>query len=592
MTFSRFVFAAVVLISTVAAGQLFSDDSPAIDWTWDSYITGGPICHDVVLKHKIVGLSDQQKQILTGLMDNFLADFESQTPSLATGVSVVFNDEVLYSKSAGVVAANSTTKPDENTVFGVGSLTKMFTTLMMNMLAEKGALDPTDPVRKYFNVQTTPEFKPINPYEPAVGADAVTLESLAGQVSGLPRGPACVGEGCDMDSFMAMVNAVPLLSRPMTKPHYSNTGFTILGRCLERAAQNADGNDKTYEEWLKENVFDPLEMSSTGFDFPDDVRDRMAIGYSSSTAEQVSSSFARSLGVANPAGGMYSTLKDVNNFMVHLLKRDKLLSPNGFEEFYLPGVLMADGISSYGKNGWEVAYANGFRVLTKSGSAGGFSVYIAIVPELMIGVFNWINYDGAAEPGVATATLMNKLIPTIVSNAEKDENKREVPAFIDELLGQYIGSSPTEILVMKPTKDSDKTGVYTGIIETYPMWFEYDARTTEAVGDENLAYFRFFLSDPQACFATVFSSMDNGLVEFKKNGGNWTVFIPDEKWGDLQHTDAPVSYSSSTSSSDSSLSSSSNSSVGSLSSSVSASWTLTASTALLALACLLCFFSH
>lgn len=143
------------------------------------------------------------------------------------------------------------------------------------MLAEKGKLDVNDPVAKYFSKKNPPEFKVINPYDTEKGAEAVTLESLSSQTSGLP---ADVFNSLDAeDVVMEKVNEVPLYHEPLTRPHYSNIGFSLLGHCCERAAKNFDGN-MTYEQWLKENVFTPLEMNSTGFDYPEDIKKRMAGG--------------------------------------------------------------------------------------------------------------------------------------------------------------------------------------------------------------------------------------------------------------------------------------------------------------------------
>ena len=71
----------------------------------------------------------------------------------------------------------------------------------------------------------------------------------------------------------------------------------------------------------------------------------------------------------------------------HLLAKDVVLSLSGFEGFFLPGIDLSDGVSSYGRVGWETAYANGFRTLTKGGLVGGFNSEIVLIPELKLGVF-------------------------------------------------------------------------------------------------------------------------------------------------------------------------------------------------------------
>ena len=149
---------------------------------------------------------------------------------------------------------------------------------MMNILADQGKLKVTDPVTKYFNKVNPPAFNVVNPYDEDAGADAVTLEGLASQTSGLPRECVCsFRKECTEDVVMQYVNAYPLYHEPLTRPHYSNLGFNLLGHSCERAAREDDSNI-TYEQWLTTNVFKQWDMTSTGFDFPDDIKKRMAGG--------------------------------------------------------------------------------------------------------------------------------------------------------------------------------------------------------------------------------------------------------------------------------------------------------------------------
>lgn len=149
---------------------------------------------------------------------------------------------------------------------------------MMTALADKGVLQVTDPVTKYFNEKDEPAFSPKNPYDPELGAAAVTLESLATHTSGLPRESPCLyGKQCDKEA-VRVVSAFPLFHQPLTRPHYSNVGYTILGRSCERAVQKHNNDQTTYEEWLVKKAFLPFNMTSSGFDFPDDIRKRMAAG--------------------------------------------------------------------------------------------------------------------------------------------------------------------------------------------------------------------------------------------------------------------------------------------------------------------------
>ena len=150
---------------------------------------------------------------------------------------------------------------------------------MATMLEDQGALHFSDSVTKYYNAQRQPAFAPLNAFDPDVGAAAVTLESLASHTSGLPRESVCLlSKECTEQLVMQGLEITPLSHRPLTHPHYSNLGNTLLGRCCERAAQDSTGNAITYEEWVTKYILQPLNMASSGFDYPDSIKQRMAVG--------------------------------------------------------------------------------------------------------------------------------------------------------------------------------------------------------------------------------------------------------------------------------------------------------------------------
>ena len=104
-------------------------------------------------------------------------------------------------------------------------------------------------------------------------------------------------------------------------------------------------------------------------------------------------SFAQPMYWYTPCGGMFSSTNDMLSYAGHLLQKDLLLYPSVYESYFLPGVELSDDISSFGRAGWEIAYANGFRTITKNGVSGGFSSHLVLVPELKLGLFGWINVD-------------------------------------------------------------------------------------------------------------------------------------------------------------------------------------------------------
>jgi len=274
----------------------------------------------------------------------------------------------------------------------------------------------------------------------------------------------------------------------------------------------------------------------------------MPVGYATKDGDQ-SPQYAMPLGWANPCGGMYSTLKDVTTFMIQILNYDRnLLSRNGYEQYFYAGVLMADGVSSYGKNAFEIAYANGFRTLTKSGNAGGFTVQFALIPELKFGVFNWVNYEGGAYTSQTNANIVNKIVPIIAANVNAEKIKREVPSVIEDILGEYTGDSANNYVSINKIKETESTNIFGGRVSSYDVWYEYDSETTVTVGSTNSYFFRYFMTKEVPCFVYSGTAADNTVVEFKNNGGKWIAIINDQAWPALKKKEGPSGGSSTSSS--------------------------------------------
>jgi len=413
-------------------------------------------------------------------------------------------------------------------VISVASNTKMMTSLLLHRLAYLGALNLSDPVTKYFNEDRKPAFTTPNPYDQEAGPSGVTLESIGGQVSGLTHDISCpVGPECTEEVIINLTSSLPLFRKPFTHPSYSNLGYSLLGHCCERAGRDFFQNDSlTYEDLMKKELFDNLEMDSTGFNYPDDIKARMAIGYAiaSDSSLVVDQTFAKPLDWYNPTGGCYSTMKDMLNYAKHLLAQDAVLSPSAFEGFFLPGVGLSDGVSSYGRAGWEVFYANGFRTITKSGLVGGFNTEIVMIPELKLGIFGWVNL--LSELAIRFSTdITNLIVPALLEYIEENQPKLEVPDVMDQIVGEYsVEGEP--LLSIESNEQTASTGVYIGSVMGQPVWYVYDKKTTESYQKPETYFFRFFsmpADGMDSCMVMTMSGFDDGLAMFQYTGETWTA---------------------------------------------------------------------
>jgi serine-type D-Ala-D-Ala carboxypeptidase/endopeptidase len=165
-------------------------------------------------------------------------------------------------------------KLDGDTVFEIGSITKVLTALILADMVERGEVAMTDPVANYLPASVkVPEFQ----------GKPITLLDLATYTSGLPNMPDnfalsprdpnfWINPFADytVDRLYAFLSGHALQYEPGTHYEYANLGFGLLGHALARRA------GKSYEALLVERICGPLGLRSTRITLKEDMRSRLA----------------------------------------------------------------------------------------------------------------------------------------------------------------------------------------------------------------------------------------------------------------------------------------------------------------------------
>jgi len=163
------------------------------------------------------------------------------------------------------------------TIFEIGSITKVFTALLLADMVERGEVALDDPVRKYL---------PSGVTVPSRGRRDITLADLATHTSGLPRDPTNLDlrsladpyaeyRAADLHAFLA---GYSLQRDPGTQFEYSNVGMGLLGHALAMRA------GLSYEALLTRRVLGPLGMRNTSVVVDEERRSRRATGHSQALA--------------------------------------------------------------------------------------------------------------------------------------------------------------------------------------------------------------------------------------------------------------------------------------------------------------------
>jgi len=285
--------------------------------------------------------------------------------------------KTLFSKSYGLADYENDVPNRLETKFRLGSLTKPFTALAILILNERDSLSIEDHIIKFI-----PEYP---------DGDKIKIHHLLTHTSGIPNYTAfnqyktLMKHGKTPFELVEMFKGRELVFKPGAKFEYSNSGYILLGIIIEKTS------GKPYEEFLRESIFDPLEMRDTGFDHHFSIIKNRARGFINAgdtveNAEYIHPSNAYS------AGGLYSTVNDLLKF-VKAIEENKLVSKETwhtvFESFYPTGYG-----SSYGY-GWFIDEVYGKKRINHPGAIQGFSSHMTIIPEEKINIILLCNIEFA-----------------------------------------------------------------------------------------------------------------------------------------------------------------------------------------------------
>ena len=304
-----------------------------------------------------------------------------RSPMGSLTVGVVSGDKLVWTKSYGNAEAKISLTANQDTVYRVGSITKMFTATMLEQLVEAGKVKLSDPVEKYFpEINTVPKkYKDAPP---------ITLLQLATHTSGLSREPDhtatyVTGEPeAWKESLIAALPHVHYESEPGKRYSYSNIGYAVLGAALEQAA------GQPYLEYLPQHIFIPLGMTHTSLVLTPEVQSHLAKGFQMNLVGSLSSAESdlenrTGRGYKVPNGAIYTTVGDMAKFASFLMGKGPadVLAPSGL-----------------------LRYQNQYVVPTGEPAVGGYGLGIMFIRE---GRYIAAGHNGAVN-GFSAALYMNR----------------------------------------------------------------------------------------------------------------------------------------------------------------------------------------
>lgn len=303
----------------------------------------------------------------------------------AFSISLVDQDRVVWADGFGFQDADQKKPASAETVYRVGSVSKLFTDIAVMQLVEEGRVDLDAPIQTYL-----PGFQPKNPFDVPL-----TLRQMMCHQSGLVR-ESPVGHYFDptepgLAATVASLNTTSLVYKPESRTKYSNAAVSVVGAVLEKQL------DESHPQRVRSTILDPLKMQSSSFVVSSDIEPNLATGWMRTYDGRRFEAPTFLLGTG-PAGNMYSSVLDLAKFVSCLFRNGetaegRILSQESLAEMLTP-VKNADGKPLGFGLGFHIQDFDGFTKIGHGGAVYGFSTQLEALPERKLGVAAAASLDG------------------------------------------------------------------------------------------------------------------------------------------------------------------------------------------------------
>lgn len=363
-----------------------------------------------------------------GKVDQLFAPWD-KNDSPGAAIAVVRNGKIIYKKGYGIANLEYDVPITPSTIFHMASVSKQFTAYAAAVLAQQGKLSLLDDIRQY--LPEVPDFD-----------KKITIKQLIHHTSGLrDQWNLLVMAGWRMDDVITKEHVLKLVKHqkelnfePGAQYLYCNTGYTLLAEIVARVS------DKSFPEWCKENIFQPLNMTSTLFydDHQKIVKNR-AYSYSIGEKEPF---VKRVLSYANVgATSLFTTAEDLSKWAMNF--NDPIVgNMELIRKMENRGILNNGDTLEYAF-GQGVGDHKGLKFIGHGGADAGYRTFLGRFPDQKFSVMVLSNLSAFNTSSMAFKIADIYLADLLVEEKPKKEKKTQIdrisvdPAIYEEYAGEY-----------------------------------------------------------------------------------------------------------------------------------------------------------
>jgi CubicO group peptidase (beta-lactamase class C family) len=308
-----------------------------------------------------------------------------QIPGIAIGI--VYEQDLIWAKGYGFSDLETQTPMTPETLFRIGSVTKVFTATAIMQLRDRGKLNLDDPITRYL-----PDFQTQDPFP---DAPPITIWNLLTHTAGLPREATFPywtdHEFPSSDEVVEAAAKQTLIYTPGTEYKYSNLGVSLLGAIIEQVS------GRSYREVIESQVFAPLKMGLSYVDPPAEMIPGLATSYMRRRPDgsRETMDYFETRGMAS-MGSIVSTVEDMARFAALNLRSGnstadgEILRTSTMREMHRPQWVYSNWAGAMGL-GFRIAPHNGLNTVSHGGWIGDHRSHLLLVPETRLGVVAMVN---------------------------------------------------------------------------------------------------------------------------------------------------------------------------------------------------------
>ena len=337
------------------------------------------------------------------------------------------NGKILYEKAFGMADIENGRALTTNSSFRIGSVTKQFTATAILMLVQDGKLSLEDKLSKFF-----PDV---------ANASEITIRQMLNHTAGIRSYTEDEAFFNEMTVYVNPEKMEKAISGfkpdfdPGTQWYYTNSGYFLLGRIVEKAS------GKTLGQFWQDRIFKPLGMTRTMlYDNRQKIaRPDEALGYSWEDGK-----FVRApdwdMSWAAGAGAISSTVEDLFRWNEAVFS-GKVLPSELMEQAFVPGLLnsgeVADAMGSTYGMGWMQGEYRGLDFIHHTGGLHGFTSYLGRIPDQQINLVALVN--SLPGNGLDPSAAANAICEIFFYSLMEEQKSVEVQEIDLALLPDYVG---------------------------------------------------------------------------------------------------------------------------------------------------------